>query len=45
MIVETSTTESLGATNSIEIVIPGMWSIGGMMTDRRKTLPVLSEIP
>jgi hypothetical protein len=45
MIMETSKTESLGATNLIELVIPAVWSIGGMMTGRRKTLPVLSEIP
>jgi hypothetical protein len=44
MTMETSKTESLGATNSIELVIPGVWSIDGMMTGRRKTLPVLSEI-
>jgi hypothetical protein len=36
MIMETSKSESLGATNSIELVIPGVWSIGGMMTNRRK---------
>jgi len=41
MIMETSKTESLGATNSIELVIPGGWSIGGMMTGRKETLPVL----
>lgn len=44
MIMEKSKTESLGATNSIELVIPGGWSIGEMMTGRRKPLPVLSEI-
>jgi hypothetical protein len=45
MVMETIKTESLGATNLIELVILGVWSIGGMMTGRRETLPVLSEIP
>jgi hypothetical protein len=45
MMMETSKTESLGATKSIELVVPEVWSIGWMMIDRKKTFPVLSEIP
>jgi hypothetical protein len=41
MMIEMSKTESLGATNSFELVIPGVWNNGRMMTGRRKTFPVL----
>ena len=45
MMLETSTTENLGVTNSLELVVPGVWSVGGMMTSGRKTFHMLSRIP
>jgi hypothetical protein len=39
--IEISKPESLGGTNSFELVIQGVWNSDGMMTGRRKTFPVL----